>query len=139
MRSAWVATVDALATRILIEQGVDPTGLGFDARITRLLRMLQGGEVDEALPDVRHVIVDEVQDVVGVRARLIAVLLEHLPASVGFTMLGDPKQGIYDFQLEDCNGPDRLLEVATSSAPTSASWTVPSRDTRRRASDGAPR
>ena len=53
------------------------------------------------LTDVRHLIVDEVQDLVGVRARLVLAVLATLPPDVGFTLLGDPHQAVYDFQLED--------------------------------------
>ena len=42
-----------------------------------------------------HVVVDEVQDLVGRRARLVLSLLELVPA---FTLFGDPAQGIYGWQ-----------------------------------------
>lgn len=109
----WVTTIDSLATRILTDEGVDLTGVGFDARIGKLLRLLADDDIEDLLPDVRHVIVDEAQDVVGVRAALIASILGQLPQSVGFTMLGDPKQGIYDFQLDDdFADPELLLRFA---------------------------
>lgn len=109
----WVTTIDSLATRILSEAGVDVTGLGFDARIKKLAKMLADDGIDDLLPEVRHVIIDEVQDVVGIRANLVANILERLPTDVGFTMLGDPKQGIYDFQLdEEFSDPDLLLGIA---------------------------
>lgn len=110
---AWVTTIDSLTSRLLSDQGEEFEKLGFDARIDRLLRILGEGPDEEILSDVCHVIIDEVQDVVGRRARLIAALLLALPASVGFTMLGDPKQGIYDFQLDEDEGePDALLHSA---------------------------
>lgn len=105
----WVTTLDSLATRILSDAEVDVTGLGFDTRIKRLAQLLANDEIEDALPDVRHVIIDEAQDVVGIRASLVRLLLESLPEDVGFTMLGDPKQGIYDFQLEDNFDDSELL------------------------------
>ena len=42
--------------------------------------------------------VDEIQDLVGVRASLVRAILEQLP---GFTLLGDPAQAIYDHQVRD--------------------------------------
>lgn len=98
--AAWVATLDSLASRLLTDAGIDVSGLGFDARIRSLLEGLNANEdITDQLRDVEHLIVDEVQDVVGIRADLLAVLLTALPATSGFTLLGDPLQGIYDFQL----------------------------------------
>ena len=109
----WVTTIDSLAARVLLEEGVDITELGFDARIKKLTGMLAEEGVEDLLPDVRHVIIDEVQDVVGIRANLVVHILDRLSTNVGFTMLGDPKQGIYDFQLDEAfSDPDLLLQSA---------------------------
>ncbi|MHB1009958.1 MAG: UvrD-helicase domain-containing protein [Propionibacteriaceae bacterium] len=99
-RRVWVTTLDSLAARLLSDSGVDVAGLGFERRIDRTRDLLAAGELDEALPDVRHVIIDEFQDVVGTRARLLAELLRRFSQTAGFTVLGDPLQGIYDFQLD---------------------------------------
>lgn len=97
--AAWVTTLDSLTSRMLTDAGIEVEGLGFDTRIKRLLTALrESPEVREQMEDVEHLIVDEVQDVVGLRADLLAALLEALPDSAGFTFLGDPLQGIYDFQ-----------------------------------------
>ena len=82
----WVTTIDSLATRVLSDEGVDVTGLGFDARIKELTRLLAEAGIEDPLPDVRHVIIDEVQDVVGIRANLVTLLLAALPDDVGFTI-----------------------------------------------------
>ena len=120
----WVTTIDSLATRMLADEGIDVTGLGFDARIRRLIALFATDDIDTPLPDVRHIIIDEVQDVVGIRANLVALLLTALPDDVGFTMLGDPKQGIYDFQLDDeFTDPTFLLRSArTLNATEVALW-----------------
>lgn len=98
--AAWVTTLDSLASRILTDAGGDVTGLGFDARIKALLRSLPDDpNVLSQLSSIEHLIVDEIQDVVGLRAELLVALLRNLPSSTGFTLLGDPLQGIYDFQL----------------------------------------
>ena len=55
----------------------------------------------------KHVVVDELQDLVGDRADLVRAVLEL--TGCGFTMLGDPAQGIYNFQLE---GVDRRIGSA---------------------------
>ncbi|MEV0350661.1 UvrD-helicase domain-containing protein [Nonomuraea sp. NPDC050680] len=97
-----VRTFDSYATQLLSE--VVPDGswqhTSYDQRIreaTRLLR--EDGHAAGLAADIRHLIVDEMQDLVGVRADLVKALLEKV--SGGFTLLGDPAQGIYGFQLDD--------------------------------------
>ena len=46
----------------------------------------------------RHIIVDELQDLVAVRADLVRAILGE--CECGFTLFGDPAQGIYNFQAE---------------------------------------
>jgi DNA helicase-2/ATP-dependent DNA helicase PcrA len=56
------------------------------------------------LQRVRHFIVDEYQDIAGVRATLVQKLLEILTVEnedCGFTVLGDPYQAIYDWSVRD--------------------------------------
>ena len=47
--------------------------------------------------EYEHIIVDEVQDLVGVRAELVLSLLDNLPDNCGFTLLGDSCQALYDY------------------------------------------
>lgn len=95
-------TFDSFATRLLAE--ADPSGgwieAGYDGRIAAATRaILDSDEAAEVLESVRHVVIDEVQDLVGVREALVRALL--LRVAGGFTIFGDPAQGIYNFQLED--------------------------------------
>lgn len=118
---SWVSvmTLDALAARVLSDHGQEIEGLGFDARIRRLGELLGQEEIRDPLPDVRHMIIDEVQDIVGERATLVSELLRKLPLDVGFTMFGDPKQGIYDFQLRDAHDdPLQILETVRGLSAT---------------------
>lgn len=95
-----VATFDSFATRLLAD--VDPDGTwqlrSFDPRIETATAAIREGRADEFLADFRHVVIDEAQDLVGVRSELVTALLSR---DLGFTVFGDPAQGIYDFQLED--------------------------------------
>ena len=54
------------------------------------------------LLDYDHVIVDEVQDLVGNRAKLVLTILQAIPQKCGFTILGDACQALYDY-LSDRN------------------------------------
>lgn len=94
-----VRTIDSLASVIVSDAGEDPSTMSFDQRVKRATQILDGGEWD-ALEDVLHLVVDEVQDVVGVRADFLLALLEALPEEAGFAFLGDPAQAIYDFQID---------------------------------------
>lgn len=49
--------------------------------------------------NLRHLIVDEIQDLVGVRAEFLLALTAALPEACGFTFLGDSCQSIYDFSV----------------------------------------
>jgi DNA helicase-2/ATP-dependent DNA helicase PcrA len=99
--SVSVRTFDSFASRLLVEQGVEPKG-GFDERVRQATAVLKD-EVEEiaSVEMLRHLIVDEVQDLVGDRAEMVLALIERLSDGAGFTALGDPYQALYDFQLDD--------------------------------------
>ena len=111
LRHLSVRTFDSWTFRILRFIGADPGELlrnGYEANIARLVAelkspagrttVLQGAP---ALEKVRHVLIDEVQDLGGSRAELVLALLRLLcpPGSdrCGFTLLGDFRQAIYGF------------------------------------------
>ncbi|WP_370181638.1 UvrD-helicase domain-containing protein [Rhodococcus wratislaviensis] len=99
--AANVRTFDSFAGQILLNADIEPVG-SFEARIRQATKVLE--DSDETSFDVeslRHVVMDEVQDLVGDRADFVLALLRRLDSDVGVTALGDPLQGIYDFQLGD--------------------------------------
>jgi hypothetical protein len=100
-------TFDSFATRLLgqVDPGGSWTQLDYDGRIERAIQALREDEDAAALiTGYAHIIVDELQDLVGVRADLVRTILELAPG--GFTLFGDPGQGIYNFQLD---GPERSV------------------------------
>lgn len=111
LRGLNVRTLDALASRIIAsaEDDVEPAP-SFDARIEQATRLLRDGHVSDELEVVEHVVVDEVQDVVGVRALFVLEILKAVDA--GFTVLGDPQQAIYNFQLRDADDLDSTRFLA---------------------------
>lgn len=113
-RGVDCATIDSLAARVRAElEAGEARFAGFDDAIVRATRLLEISD-EPALPDVRHVIVDEVQDVVGVRAQFVLALLgQAFDAGVGFTLLGDPMQSLYDFQVDtsDAMSADSFLDA----------------------------
>lgn len=97
-----IRTLDSLASRLLDElDEQDWLSLTFDRRIDRAVQLIEAGGDASDIAELRHLIVDEVQDLVGDRARLVLAILARLPAHAGFTLLGDPHQAVYDFQLQN--------------------------------------
>jgi hypothetical protein len=97
---AFARTFDSFATRLLGE--IEPEGdwqlLGYDGRIAAAAELLRSKATVDVLSGLRHIIVDETQDLVAERSELVKALLEA--TDVGFTLFGDPAQGIYNFQLD---------------------------------------
>ncbi|MBB6345249.1 hypothetical protein FHU36_001758 [Nonomuraea muscovyensis] len=69
----------------------------FEARIEGARQAVEDGLADDLFEDLRHVVVDEVQDLVGSRRDLVEILLERFDC--GFTVVGDPAQSIYGFTV----------------------------------------
>jgi hypothetical protein len=122
LRHLSIRTFDAWSFRILRLLGhlpKDLLGRGYDQTIKLLvdeLRSARREQVREVLGNVRHVIVDEFQDLSGVRGALVLELLGLLAppgrTGVGFTVLGDEAQAIYGFAL--ANGDDDAYSDLTA-------------------------
>jgi DNA helicase-2/ATP-dependent DNA helicase PcrA len=114
LRHVSVRTFDSWAFRILRILGRQPEDLlrhGHDENIVALTSAIGGAARDDVrrvIGDRRHLIVDEFQDLPGVRGDLVLALLDLLsPASgsqCGFTILGDPAQAIYGFSAKHADG-----------------------------------
>lgn len=107
-------TFDSYATRLLAEWAPEELTqeADFDDRIRRAVDLLARREEDSLLGSIRHVLIDEVQDLVGDRAALVLGLLEQ--ADCGFTLFGDPAQSIYEFQLEESRSKMTSADFARS-------------------------
>lgn len=104
-RYVGAATFDSFATRILAAAEPDPARLArmdYDTRIRAAADYLSRQGVPDDLRLVRHILVDEIQDLVGPRADLVMALLEKL--GTGFTLFGDPAQAIYNYQQDRSPG-----------------------------------
>jgi DNA helicase-2/ATP-dependent DNA helicase PcrA len=96
-----IRTFDSFAAQILIDMDEETLGDSFEARIRKATKYIAGEETPERVRYLKHILVDEAQDLVGDRAELVLALFSALDDDFGFTVLGDPLQGIYDFQLEE--------------------------------------
>jgi len=94
-------TFDSFATRMLAE--VEPNGLwiqeGYDGRIRLAAQAIEtNAKAKDYVARFEHVLIDEIQDVLGERLALSKAILQS--AGGGFTVFGDPAQGIYGFRIE---------------------------------------
>ncbi|MFC9998111.1 UvrD-helicase domain-containing protein [Nocardia sp. NPDC127526] len=111
---ANVRTFDSFANRLLVDADIEPKG-DFDARIRQATKYLnETTERPYELDDLRHVVVDEIQDLVGDRADFVLAVLRTLDTQVGITALGDPLQAIYDFQLAKSKSRSTSADVFTA-------------------------
>jgi AAA domain/UvrD-like helicase C-terminal domain len=95
-RYVGAATFDSFATRLLAATDAgNPTfeGGDYDSRIRAAVKSLRQGVRWDELALIRHILIDEIQDLVGARAELVIALLSSIDC--GFTLFGDPAQAIY--------------------------------------------
>ncbi|MFJ3496443.1 UvrD-helicase domain-containing protein [Streptomyces sp. NPDC086091] len=97
-------TFDAWAYGVLVQASPDGEwgAIGFDERVEAATRAVERGalEAGDAVPPA-HVVIDEVQDLLGVRRELVETLLDRYRDSCGFTVVGDAAQSVYGFQIDD--------------------------------------
>ncbi|RQT47362.1 ATP-dependent helicase [Burkholderia cepacia] len=112
LRHLAIRTFDSWAFRMLRQNGapvVDLLGRSHDENIASVTEELRADmPFGDRLASIRHVIVDEFQDLPGVRAEMVIALFRHLNSDpgrrVGFTVLGDPAQSIYRFAARTTGG-----------------------------------
>lgn len=95
-------TFDSWALDVLtrIDPATDWRNLSFDERIEQTAVAIAAGRADTLFEEgLRHVVIDEVQDLTGERSALVENLLERYDC--GFTVVGDPAQAIYAFSVSD--------------------------------------
>ena len=107
LRHVSIRTFDSWAFRILRLLDYPAHALlakGHDENIAELTSLVGHTEPDKIrllIGERRHLIVDELQDLPGVRGELVLALLRLLAPpgqpGAGFTILGDPAQAIYGF------------------------------------------
>ena len=93
-----IRTFDSFATYML-EDELNPAW-DYNKRIEEFIKMI--GRNSGALNDMlEYLIVDEIQDTVGVRARMLISMLDEL--TCGVLLLGDKCQSIFDWTIRDTN------------------------------------
>lgn len=99
LRFLDIRTFDSFATFLItqLDEEADLSFKSYEERIKMATDMIEANT--EVFGDLKHFIVDEIQDLVGERAKLVQSILKASPS--GFTLLGDSCQSIYDYQIEE--------------------------------------
>lgn len=103
-RRVRAQTFDSWAAALLHQAYPDRdlSGTTFDQRIVMATDAMDQGAVEATEHGVpAHVIIDEVQDLVGVRREMVEALLDRFRDNCGFTVVGDAAQAVYGFQVSD--------------------------------------
>ncbi|CAM5669333.1 ATP-dependent DNA helicase Rep [Streptomyces violaceorubidus] len=103
-RRVRAQTFDAWAYGVLVQAYPDRewAATSFDERIRAATEAVEEGALEsgDSVPP-SHVVIDEVQDLLGDRRELVEALLDRYQDSCGFTVVGDAAQSVYGFQIED--------------------------------------
>ncbi|WP_405713007.1 MULTISPECIES: UvrD-helicase domain-containing protein [unclassified Streptomyces] len=103
-RRVRVQTFDSWAYSVLRSEQPDRdwSGLRFDERIRETTEAILRGAVEAGEQGApAHVVIDEVQDLVGDRRDMVETLIDRFQDSCGFTVVGDGAQAIFGFQVSD--------------------------------------
>ncbi|WP_330452354.1 MULTISPECIES: UvrD-helicase domain-containing protein [unclassified Streptomyces] len=103
-RRVRVQTFDSWAYAVLRGEQPDRdwSTLRFDERIAEATEAILRGAIEESEQGApAHVVIDEVQDLVGDRRDMVETLLDRFQDACGFTVVGDGAQAIYGFQVSD--------------------------------------
>lgn len=107
-RAVRISTIDSHAWSLRVgfegEALVESMdGNSYDMSISRAVDLFRRNDPDllDFMSRVEHLIIDEAQDVVGIRADLVMEMLRCLSEECGVTILADPAQAIYGFTTDD--------------------------------------
>jgi len=112
-----IATIDS--TSWMINQGFNeeqgtigtkgfPT---YEENIEKVRKLLNRRDiVDEILFNIDHLIIDEAQDIIGVRAKLILTIIKKLKGDCGVTVFSDDAQSIYGFAIDEEKKDEIIIE-----------------------------
>ena len=94
----------------------------FDLSIANAVQLFRDGNPDllDFMDRVEHLIVDEAQDILGVRADLVIEMIRSVNDTCGVTILADPNQAIYGFTTDEdsqASGDSTLLSRLESESP----------------------
>lgn len=100
-----IKTIDKWCFQLLSRAGLGVTidAGTYDDSIRDVIAGLKNGDVEDVIQGIEHVVIDEAQDIYGVRLELLDLILK-LNLIRGWTVLGDPAQTIYEYGEENSSG-----------------------------------
>ena len=126
-RGVRISTIDSQAWSLRVGFDVDPVGKSmhdssYDMSISGAVDLFRDKDPDllDYMGRIEHLIIDEAQDVMGIRADLVVEMLHSLSKECGVTILADPAQAIYGFtsdDTEDDEQRDSLLQQLGTESP----------------------
>ena len=98
-----VSTLDSFAGKLRAGFDALDTSTGsFDENISKASKLIfTEASVDEFIKTIKHVVIDEAQDIVGNRSIFILELLAKLNTDSGVTVFSDDAQAIYGFTNDE--------------------------------------
>jgi len=87
--------------------------LNYEDRINKFIEIIK--KEPDLISQCKHLIVDEVQDLVMSRAEMVLEMIDAIPEDSGVTLLGDACQAIYDYQVDDYSiGAEKFFDIVES-------------------------
>jgi len=102
-----IRTFDSFASSLMysVDDSMNLDNYDYDERIKLAIEIIEKNEkAQRILNRYKHILVDEVQDLVGPRALLTTAIISA--GGGGFTLFGDPTQAVYNFMMDGDCGPD---------------------------------
>jgi len=93
-----ITTLDKFALFLRAQLRIPPSDdhSSYDENVNATIGALKEGHRSDYLQSIGHIIVDEAQDIFGVRRELLDLLLS-MGLDAGWTVFGDPAQTIYEY------------------------------------------
>jgi|TARA_Y100000294_G_scaffold89607_1_gene83569 uncharacterized tellurite resistance protein B-like protein len=75
----------------------------YEENISKFMEMIKekNSDVMDHLKEIKHIIIDEAQDITGIRGKLVETIIGSVDRDCGLTIFGDPNQAIYDWTDEE--------------------------------------
>lgn len=115
VREILITTFDSFTGKILYESGtISMTATSYEDNIRHLIKLLENKKeaVLDYIEEFKYLFVDEAQDLVGDRSRLVDLILEQMDGGMLFQ---DPNQAIYNFGAQKTGSVDfsKIMDVYT--------------------------
>jgi hypothetical protein len=121
--SIRIATLDSFAWTLHSGFREDLPLFDYNDNIREVAELAQNDEgVKEYLKSIEHLVVDEAQDIVGLRAELVEKIIENLSPDCGVTVFCDMAQAIYGFANDEETSSETRQETLGEHLLKSGKW-----------------